>query len=476
MVKDFFKAFSKTASGSLLSMIFGALLVKILAVFSGTQGVGIFSLFRDFTKTLSLIFSLNANIAIVQGLSDDSLSTKETYYNNALKIIIVNLSVIGLILLLCMDSIKEYFFSDFNFISTSSLTFLLLAAVFGCFNVVFSAVLNANRSLGYMASSQVIGAFCGLLSAYPLINILPAQYAFVGVLLVINGSWLIANIYFLNRLGIKLQLHESLVTKVEKDNARRFTTLAFASLITGVAGMCTILFVRFKIEANYGISILGIFDAAWTLGTVYVVFILSSLNSFILPMFVSRSTSVEQSVHVNTTIKIVFLLFTPLIITMMTFSDELVLFFYTAEFAGSAEILELFLIGDVFKVVSWILGIKLLAANRSFAFIITSLIWDALFISAISILTDLGIVGIAYSYVLTQVIYFVILIFVSNRIFGFKMNFSSFFLMLLVFSLVLVSYSSPDFATQFIFYVIFCTIYLALFVYFLKFNRNWFSL
>ena len=77
----FLKSFSKTSTGSVLSMAFGAVTIKIIAVLTGPQGVGIFSILKDISQTLTLAFSLSGNVAIVKNLSSGKNKNKELLCN-----------------------------------------------------------------------------------------------------------------------------------------------------------------------------------------------------------------------------------------------------------------------------------------------------------------------------------------------------------------------------------------------------------
>jgi len=423
-VSGFLKAFSKTASGSIISMFFGALLVKIIAVFAGPQGIGVFSLLKDLSKTLVLGLSLSGNVAIVQGLSNESIVDKDLYINNVLKIILYNCFGLTLIYLFLLNFIHAQYFSEFEEITLMTLVIVLISGIFGALNVVCNAILNANRKLGSMALSQVSAAVFGVIVTYPFLVFLDSIYSYALILVAINAFWLLINFYFIFKNNIKVSWRRSIATPVDNINLTRFRSLSIGTLITGIAGMFTILSVRFFVKDKLGIEELGFFDAAWTLGTIYIVFILSSFATYVLPTLASLTNDNEINRFMEQTLIMVVAIFLPIILTMLTFKSYFIWGFYSSEFTSSIEVLHILLIGDVFKVFAWSYGILFLSFNKPWPFVAVSLLWDVIFvITAYFAIEQFGMVGTAYAYVITQIIYLLVLMRTVKHYFSIKFGF-----------------------------------------------------
>lgn len=431
-MNSFFKAFSKTASGSIITMLLSSILIKLIAIISGPQGIGVFSLLRDFSKMLVLLFSISSNITIVQGLSNNSIEDKNCYINNAIKIVIIN-TIVMVILYMCLITvIKEYFFTTILEIDSSTLFIILISAIFGSINVIYNSILNANRKLGQMALSQIFSAFIGSLCSLPILYFFPTNYMYASILVIINFSWFLINSYFIRKNNIKVEWYNSLFKPLHKENINHFIRFSMGSLITGIAGILTILYLRFLIEKKLGLIQLGIFDAAWTLGTIYIIFLLSSFGTYVLPKLSAIKDTNERDNFFNHVISMTMSLFLPILITMITFKNQFIYIFYSEEFYISADLLNILLMGDFFKVFSWILGMLFLAYNRMFAFVLLSLFWDIAFLTLVYFnLLEYSLIGIGYAYVITQVIYLFLTLIVAHRYFVLNLNIKS-ILMLLI--------------------------------------------
>lgn len=454
-MKNFLKAFSKTASGSVISMLLAAILVKLIAFTSGTQGIAIFSLLKDLSKMLVLGFSISGNVAIVQGLSSNTIVDKKYYINNVIKIVLMNTILISIIFMSSIAFIKEYYFNNIEDINTVSLSLIVVSGIFGSLNVIYNAVLNANRKLGQMALSQVSAAFMGVFASVPILYSFPSSYSYASLLLVMNISWFLINKYFISKNKIEIFWYKSFMTPLKKINFKQFASLSSGTFITGIAGIVTILYLKLLIEQKLGLTKLGIFDAAWTLGTIYIVFLLSSFGTYILPKLSGIDDIYTRNEFLNSMIIIIFSLFVPIIVTMLTFKGYFIIIFYSNQFDDSAVLLQFLLMGDIFKVISWIYGMLFLAHNRVLPFVLLSLFWDFAFLIFVYYGIDkFGLLGVSYSYIVTQLIYMLLVLAVSKNYFLIKISLKSIFILIVSFIVVFATFLFNKNSANIYFYII----------------------
>lgn len=411
----FVKAFSKTSIGSICSVVFGAISVKIIAIVTGPQGVGIFSILKDLSQTLVLAFSLSGNQAIVRNLSTKDDSNKELFIQNIVKIILFNTFFMSLMYFLFIEFIFNHIFNELEGTTLATLLILLLSAIAGSINVICNSILNAKRKLGWMAISQTTATLVGALATYPLVSILSMAFSFPLILVVINFLWLLINLAILQIQKINFNLTKSLKNKVRRESINHFASISGATFFTGIAGMLTILLTRFFIEYKLGVEVLGIFDAAWTLGSVYILFLLRSFGTYVLPVMSSLSDKHIRDDFIGNIIIVTSSIFTILVITMIAFNKELIFIFYSSEFYQSSEILQYLLLADFFKVISFTFGIFLLSQNRAWVFLFSSLSFNVIFLIILFLGIDkFGLYIIAYSSIITQIIYLIILLIITK--------------------------------------------------------------
>jgi PST family polysaccharide transporter len=407
----FLKSFSKTSIGSISSMAFGAVVIKIIAVFSGPQGVGVFSILKDLSQTLVLAFSLSGNTAIVKNLSANDNKNKELFINNIVKIIIINTVFMCLIYFFFIKYIYTHLLSDLDGISVSTLLIVLISGIAGSLNIICNSILNASRKLGWMAISQIIATLIGALITYPFISLFPTTYSFALILVTINASWLIVNLFILYKQEIKINWLKSVSTKIESQSVYQFSSLAGATFITSMAGMATMLATRLFIEKKLGIETLGIFDAAWTLGAVYIMFLLTSFGTYVLPVLSSMHIRKKRDEFLGNIIIVTSSIFTLLVITMITFNEYLILLFYSEEFSTSSEILKYLLLGDFFKVIAYTYGIFFLSHNRPWTFVFISLSWNIIFLSILYFGIDkYGILIAPFASIAAHILYLIMVL------------------------------------------------------------------
>jgi O-antigen/teichoic acid export membrane protein len=158
----------------------------------------------------------------------------------------------------------------------------------------------------------------------------------------------------------------------------------------------------------------GILDVAWTLSMVYVMLVLSSLNSYYLPVLSASRDAEEQRQHVAQVLRFSFMAMLPLVTFVIAFKPWIIRTLYSESFLPALLILRWMLIGDFLKVASWVLAIPMVAAARMRAFFWAELAANSLLLGltwwAIVWRKDLESAGIAFVavyvvYVLITAIY-----------------------------------------------------------------------
>jgi PST family polysaccharide transporter len=123
---------------------------------------------------------------------------------------------------------------------------------------------------------------------------------------------------------------------------------------------------------------------------------------------------------INQQLYLLFVLLAPVILWLLFLSPVVVPLLYSTKFSDSAEILNWFLVGDVFRLLSWSLSFVILARSKSSVFFFIEL-----FGGATSLVTSLlgmqwfGTKGLGISYLATYFLYYLLVLFLVRRQIGF---------------------------------------------------------
>ena len=88
-MKELLKAAAKSSAGTFITLFSSAVAVKIIALFAGPAGIGLFSLLRQIQQTASIVGVMGGQAAVVQGLSDKYGDERAVYTGVILRTVIV---------------------------------------------------------------------------------------------------------------------------------------------------------------------------------------------------------------------------------------------------------------------------------------------------------------------------------------------------------------------------------------------------
>jgi PST family polysaccharide transporter len=124
------------------------------------------------------------------------------------------------------------------------------------------------------------------------------------------------------------------------------------------------LWIRVDVGKVLGAESLGQYQAAWTVSTQYIAFVLAAMAADYYPRLTGVIHDRKAAGHlVNEQTEIALLLSAPVFIAMMALAPWVIRLLYTASFTPAIEVLRWQILGDVLKVASWPLGFVILAAG-----------------------------------------------------------------------------------------------------------------
>lgn len=124
-----------------------------------------------------------------------------------------------------------------------------------------------------------------------------------------------------------------------------------------------------SVSNELGLEAVGHFQAAWAISMQYIGFVLGAMGADYYPRLTGViNDKVAASRLVNEQTEIALLLSAPVFIAMMGLAPWVVHLLYSPAFSPAIEILRWQILGDVLKVVSWLMGFVILAAGAGNTF------------------------------------------------------------------------------------------------------------
>lgn len=399
-MRDLLKAILKTGSGSLATVFFGMVTVKLIAWRLGPEALGSFSLTRQLIVAGSALFLTGGQTALVQGMSSRSGRDREVFTSTAFVLLCLGSVVIALIVGAFSTVVGPKIFPGMNPSGAVPLAAVGIGLA-GPMAFVFGA-LNAAKRIGRLAFVQALNAAALALFVWWFVPTFrvdrPAMFAFVLAVSQVPG--LVLGCAFLWRAGEGLWN-----ISFSAAAANQFFRVAFATVVAAGMQAWNILVIRGSIVHRFGLGTAGVFDAGWSISMVYVMLILSSFSTYYLPTLAAAGGRAGKLIE--DVLRTTLLLIVPLIAVVMAFRPVLLVMLYSERFLVASSLMHWMLIGDFFKVLSFVVAMPMLARADLKAFLAGEIGWNlVMFVGARAALrTHLGIESIGAVFAISYLLY-----------------------------------------------------------------------
>lgn len=352
---------------SVANLALGIIRTKAIALILGPAGVGLFGLYGSIVDLARSVAGMGITSSGVRQIAD-AVGTGDHHQIGktvmTLRRVTVLLGALGasLVALLCQP-ISRLTFGD----SSHDVAIALLALVV-FFSIVSAgqlALVQGMRRIADLARANVIGGLCGTVFSILIVyffnkgGVVPALVCVSAM--GIFTSWWFARKVKVERVAMKLTDLSQEVSTLLK--------LGFVFMASGFMGMGVAYMVRALVLRQMGEEAAGFYQAAWTLGGLYVGFILEAMGADFFPRLASVARDNHQcNRFVNEQAEVSLLMAGPGVIGTLTFAPLIIQLFYSSRFGPSVELLRWICLGMILRVASWPMGFILLARNSTRAY------------------------------------------------------------------------------------------------------------
>jgi enterobacterial common antigen flippase len=406
---------------SLINVAIGIVRTKVFAVLLGPAGFGQMAAYTSVAEVIRAMAGMGVTQSGVRQIAE-AVGTEDTARIDrtitVLRRVVVLLGIIGAVLLMLFSGP----IAKLTFGSTDgyAIGMMLLAAVVFLNTVAGgqAALLQGMRRIGDLAKIGVIGSLAGTAVAIPCVYLL-REDGVVPALIAAAAVGTLASWWYSRRVRTQT-LHLS-VSEVWT-GALSLVRLGFAFIVTGLLMMGAAYAVRIIVLRHSGLESAGLYQAAWTLGGLYVGFILQAMGTDFYPRLVARvNDHTECNTLVNEQAHVSILLAGPGVIATLVLSPLLLDLFYSSHFAGAAQALRWTCLGMALRVVTWPMGFVIVAKNRQIVCVLIDLVWATVNVLLSWFLVDrFGLTGAGMAFFGAYVLHAFIVYPVVRRMSGFS--------------------------------------------------------
>lgn len=415
-----FKTTSLFGGVQIVNIFVAIIKSKLVSVWLGATGFGILSLFNTIVGLISSIVHLGIQSSAVRSIASIKSDGEEKELYKLIKAInrlVIITSLIGLLLTILFSSLlSQWTFGNTAF--TYSYILLSIVVFFtGIYNWYY-AILQGMQQVKLLVKANVYGAILSLICSIPFFYF-GRESGIVWALIFSSISTTLIAYVFVGKLKIPP------VKQTYKESCKLGTStikLGIAMATTGISTMLIEFLVKTYISGRGGLADVGLYQAGWSLNISYLGIVFTAMAKDYFPrlsQIANDNSDIEK--RVNQQGEISLLILTPLIVLMIFLLPLLIRILYSEDFLPIIEMTSWLLIGSLIKAGAWSISFVFLAKGHGKLFLINEL--GTHIITLPSYILGYfwgGLLGIGYAYCFSYTIYFIWLIYATNRYYKIK--------------------------------------------------------
>ncbi len=418
------KATATTAGATVIGQILILITNKILAQTIGASGIGFYSLLRQIQDTGTAAGTLSVG-GLVQGLAARSGAARGRLYAAAALIALPSGLAVLALLLLAPGEVAFRLFDSSEATAIAAVMLCVPAVALGILYALIAPALNAMRAINALMLVAIAGGIATALLAFPVARIAilhpQALVVLIAVPLLIQIA---AVLVVLHRLGWWRSLGGAGERMPGAAEFRYFAGFFGLNATLAVLNVATLVSLRAAIVHDQGLAGAGLFAAAWGLGGQSLGLVLSSFGVYVLPTLAAASTAAERNRHLQDAATLMICASLPLVTGLLAFKPLVVSALFSAEFLPAIALLQILLIGNYLKALSWVMASPMLATADLRLYFAVEAGWFVVFaaIALIGLDRGLGLPIVGVAFVAAYVLYLLASTILAYRRFGFVLN------------------------------------------------------
>ncbi|MDX4949989.1 O-antigen translocase [Proteus mirabilis] len=407
----------KTSMLSLIATFFkmlsGLVINKAISIYIGPSGLALMGQFQNFIQIVLSMAQGGINNGIVKYTAEHSYNDDElgNLFSTGLKISFLTSIIIALFLIL--------FSYQFSIFVLDSDNYFYLFITLGCTIILF--VIN-NLLLSILNGLKEIKTFIKIniiQSIYSLIftSIFIISFGITGALLALATNQSVIffiSLYFIKKNNLlKINLFQKKFDKRTALNLLKFSEMAIVALI---ATPLSQFIIRKYITINVGLTEAGIWQGMSYISTTYLFIITTALGIYYLPRLseLMDISSLKKEIIKGYMIIIPMVIFIGCLIFGL--KDIIIQLLFSKDFFPMRDFFIYQILGDIIKIMGWLLSYIMLAKAMTKYFIISEVIFFVSYTSlSILFINQSGTIGAIYAYITSYILYFFFVFFIINK-------------------------------------------------------------
>jgi PST family polysaccharide transporter len=419
---EILKSSALIGGSAAMVMGFGMVRSKAMAVLLGTAGVGLFGMYTQISELARMFAGLGINssgvrqIAEAVGTGDNQRIAKTV---TTLRRVAMYSGLVGALLLVALCTpVSAFSFGDHS--HAKAIALLAFVAFCGDISAAQLALVQGMRKIADLAKMNVLGAFYGTVFGIVIVyfwnidGLVPSLMC-VAAMTVLTSWWYARK--------IKVEKVRTTMKDVVGE-ASELVKLGLIFMVSGLAMQGAMYLSRLIVirMLDDGVAAAGLYHAAWTMGGMYIGFIIQAMGTDFYPRLTGVANRHEEVNRlVNEQAEVGLLMAGPGIMGTIALAPVVLTVFYSRPFTDASDLLRWFCLGMLMRVIAWPMGFIVLAKGNKRVFFWSEVLTWGGYVAAVVVLVWLfKLEGAGMAFFAEYAVYPIILYWIVRRLTGFR--------------------------------------------------------
>ena len=411
---DIVKVFSLNALATFVRMLAGMISVKVVALIIGPSGIALLGQLNNINTILLGLANGGISSGITKYVAEykDNNFLIKKYLSNALRITLVCSLIVAALLIFCCYPLSrlillsgEYYYIFIIF----GLTVALYAL-----NGLLISILNGYKQFKRYVEVNIVGTLIGLLYSvvlvffYGLSGALISAVSFQSIVFVAT-LWMCRKQEWLKKEYFKEKTDKSIVKQYLGYSLMTITTLALLPVSQ--------LVIRGYVISEISSTDAGIWEGMTRVSNSYLSIITTALVVYYLPRISEISDNKELRKEILKCYKFIVPVMIGLGVSIFLLRDFIIWILFTPDFYPMEKLFLWQVLGDFFKICSWLLAYIMVAKAQIKFFVASEVIFDITYLLLCFIFLRFnGIVGLTQGYLCNYILYTIAMFFLFKKL------------------------------------------------------------
>ncbi len=402
---NFLKVSISSGFATLIKILASFFVNKLMAVYIGPAGIALAGQLNNFLGVITPFSVAGLNIGITKYVSEynetDVVRRNQVIIYSGRLMLICSISF-GLFISIFCKSISLWLFNSVKYNNVILILGACLPLIAS--NIWALAIINGLKEYKKFNLINIIINIFGLIVTI----FLSMKFGLVGALFSIITTQSIAAIFSLPVLLKHLNPWKLKIYNYDYKVLKLMLKYILMSIITALTIPVVQLFIRKFITTRLSIDEAGYWESLNRISSIHLLLITTTLATYVLPRLSELQDKIQIKKEITHIIKIV----TPLVLLssvfIFLFRSYIIEWLFTSSFRNAEPLFGMQLVGDFFKILSWIFGMFFLAKAKVLIYVTGEILFSvALYFFTIVFVNTWGLVGVTYSYAFLYICYFI---------------------------------------------------------------------